>query len=158
MSVLNYNLSWSPIAASDWRREYVELNDLAGKENVRLAFIATNNRGNNLYLDNLEFFTDSNPSPPAFIVRESTIKPTPSYFIYSSSDPSIFKITFNFAERELVHMLVYDVMGQVVIDNILPETLNQTYTIDFSEKSTGIYIVRLQVENSVGTQKIFVGH
>jgi len=146
----NYNSPWSPIIPTDWRREYVELNDLAGKENVRLAFIVTNNRGNNLYLDNLEFFTDSNPIPPSI---------TNAFSIYSlPNDPSIFKITFNLAEKELIRLQVYNVMGQVVVDNLLPETLNQTYTIDFSQQSTGIYIVRLQVDNHVGAQKIFVGH
>lgn len=159
LAVTNYNFSWSPVIAADWKREYVELNDLAGKENVRLAFIATNNRGNNFYLDNLEIFTDSDPSPPTFSLRESTITPPLSYFVYTSPDnPSIYKVTFNLAEKELIRLQVYNVMGQVVIDNLLPETLNQTYTIDFSQQSTGIYIVRVQVDNYVGTQKIFVGH
>jgi hypothetical protein len=149
LSVVNYNFAWSPITASDWKHEYVELADLVGQANVRLAFIATNNRGNNLYLDNLEFFTDSNPTPPSI---------TSAYSIYSTvSDPSIFKITFNLQNKELIHLQVYNMMGQVVVDNLLPETLNQTYTVDFREQSTGIYIVRLQVDNFVGTQKIFVG-
>ncbi|HZX74787.1 MAG TPA: choice-of-anchor J domain-containing protein, partial [Cyclobacteriaceae bacterium] len=156
LAVTNYNSAWSPVLASDWRKEYVDLSNLAGKENVRLAFVVTNNRGNNLYLDNLEFFTDSNPSPPSFTLRQSS--GNPSYFIYNSSDPDIFKITFNFQQKEQVRMLIYNAMGQIMVDNVLPETLNQTYTVDFTDKSTGIYIVRLLVENYVGTQKIFVGH
>ena len=68
----------------------------------------------------------------------------------------IFKITFNLPEKENARLQVYNLMGQIVVDNILPETLNQTYTIDFSGQANGLYIVKVQTNTEIGVTKIFL--
>lgn len=149
LSLQNSTNAWTPAAAGHWRNEYLNLNSLVGKEQVRLAFVVTNDNGNNLYLDNIEFFVDDDPSPPAI---------ADAYAVYSSdTNPNHFKITFNLPEKEPTRVIVYSILGQVVIDDTKPETLNQTYTVNLEGQSTGIYVARVQIGEELRSFKLFVG-
>lgn len=139
---------WIPTTELDWKRQYINLNDLVGEPNVRLAFVATNDNGNNIYLDDIELFNDDDPFPP---------KTASLYSIYMLT-PDEIKVTFNLAEKETSRLQVYNMLGQIMIDNQLPDNLNQTYTIDMSNHQQGIYIVRLQVVNQIETTKVFINH
>lgn len=139
--------SWVPEKSSDWNRQYVNLNSLAGQKEARLAFVVTNDNGNNLYLDDIEFFIDDDPNPLSI---------SQPYAIYNS--PLDFKITFDLPERETVRLQIYNTLGQVVIDNLLPETLNQTYQVDMTNQTSGLYIVRMQIGNQITGTKVFLSH
>lgn len=140
---------WLPATEQDWTKHYVSLNEFAGKDQVRFAFVVDNGHGNNLYLDNLEWFVQDDPSPPQI---------TDLFSVYSSeSNPYDFLITFNLEEKAAARLVVYNTMGQVLIDNTLPETLNQTYTVNLYGQSTGVYLVRLHAGSAVATTKLFVG-
>ncbi len=139
---------WFPTTDTDWTRQYVNLNDLVGEQHVRLAFVVTNENGNNIYLDDIELFNDDDPSPP----QTSAL-----YSIYTISTDEI-KVTFNLAEKETSRIQIYNRIGQIIIDNLLPENLNQTYSIDMSHQQPGIYIVRLQVANQIESTKVFINH
>jgi hypothetical protein len=56
----------------------------------------------------------------------------------------------------MVRLQIFNTLGQVVVDNELPETLNQTYSVDMSGQQAGIYILRLQMGNQLGTAKVYV--
>jgi hypothetical protein len=140
---------WVPANETDWTTHYLGLSYLAGKDQVRFAFVVNNDNGNNLYLDNMEWFVEDDPSPPR--IEEF-------YSVYSSEfDPFDFFITFNLEEKTTARLVVYNTIGQVMIDNHLPETLNQTYTVNLFGQSAGIYLVRLQAGGLVSTTKLFVG-
>lgn len=145
LSTTNTSLSWIPSQDSDWRREFIDLSSLAGQDQIRIAFVATANNGNNLYIDEIEFFTDDNPFP---------ISIKDSYSVYGVA--SDVKLTFNLPEKQLVNLKIYTMLGQLILDNDLPETLNQTYSFDIRQQGTGIYIVRVQFGNQAGASKIFL--
>ncbi len=147
LSNANSFAAWTPTQESDWTKNYVNLNNVAGKENVRIAFVATNGNGNNLYIDNIEFFTDD---------LESHNTVAGLYSVYGGAGYPV-QVTFNLRERELVRLQVYDMLGHVVADNHLPDTLNQTYTIDFPEESVGLYIIRIQTATSLSATKVLMG-
>src|SRR5439155_1370629 len=117
------------------------------KENVRIAFVATNGHGNNLYIDNIEFFMDD-------LESRNTVEGL--YSVYGGAGTPV-QVTFNLPERELVRLEVYDLLGHVVADNLLPDTLNQTYTIDFPQESVGLYIVRIQTPTTASSTKVLMG-
>ncbi len=147
-SSLSSSSSWIPSDKSGWRNQFLYLDNLVGTDNARLAFITTNDHGNNLYLDNIEFFIDDNPTPVSI---NSLYKVYPA-----DNSSSSFKVTFNLAEKSDAYLQVYDVMGKIIVDNILPETLNQTYTVDFTGQASGLYLVRVQTKTEFGTTKIFL--
>lgn len=145
----NSTVPWTPVQDNQWTKQYINLDSLIGQENVRLAFVATNADGNNLYIDNVEFFVDDNQSP-------QTVEGI--YSVYGGTGTPL-QVTFNLPERQLVQMQVYDMMGHVISDQSLPDTLNQTYTIDSSSQSRGIYIVRVQTQlpASLTSTKVLFG-
>lgn len=140
---------WKPADETDWRTEYVSINDLAGKKNLRFAFVARYGAGNNLYLDNIEFFVEDDPSPP---------KTDQLLSVYNSeTNPYEFKITFNLPSKQDARLVVYNALGQMLIDSQLPGTLNQTYTVNLFGQSTGIYVAHLQTATQTSNIKLFVG-
>ncbi len=52
------NESFSPQSSAHWRTEVLNLADFIGTGGIQLAFVAVNNWGNNLYLDNIRILTD----------------------------------------------------------------------------------------------------
>lgn len=149
LSVTSSALSWKPSLQDQWIRRFVTLNNLAGEPNARLAFVATNANGNNLYLDNLEFFNSDDPNP----------KPIDGlYLIYgtSPSQPGNFYITFNLDEPKLVGYQVIDMMGRSIAATEIENVLNQTYLIDAGRVATGIYIVRLHIGSKFYASRVYI--
>ncbi|HEY9045280.1 MAG TPA: choice-of-anchor J domain-containing protein, partial [Ohtaekwangia sp.] len=107
LSINQNTVTTAPAAASDWQRKYINLTALAGQEQVRLAFVFTNDNGSNVYLDNIEFYTSDDPNPNA----------VKNPFVVYDSDPitpNDFYITFNLSERQPVQYQLVDVMGRQV--------------------------------------------
>lgn len=140
------DLTWIPNKDADWRREFINLNSLTGKEQLRFAFVAKANHGNNLYLDNIEFFIDDNPFP---------VPIQQSYSVYGTGNE--MKLTFNLTEKQTAFLKIYDIQGKVLVDNILPDVLNQTYSFDLGIQGSGIYIVRVVLKDQVSATKVFLG-
>jgi hypothetical protein len=150
LSVSNDAVNSTPTKAEDWKRNYVKLTDYAGKSNVRLAFIFTNDNGNNIYIDNIEFFVSDDPNP-------NTVN---NPFVVYDSDPitpSDFYITFNLTERQPVQYELMDTMGRQVVAQQLDDVLNQTYEVNAEHTSTGIYFLRLQIGQNYYTTKVYMG-
>jgi hypothetical protein len=145
LSTVTSNSPWIPSQEQDWRREFINLNNLAGKDQVRFAFVANNDNGNNLFIDNVEFFIDDNPFP----VSINTL-----FSVYGVA--SEVKLTFNLEEKLPVLLAIYNMQGQEILQNQLPETLNQTYTFDLGLQGSGIYIVKVQIGYKVGATKVFI--
>jgi hypothetical protein len=140
---------WKPATESDWTTNYVSLNDYAGKNNIRFAFVVVNDNGNDLYLDNIEFYVEDNPAPP---------QTTELFSVYNSdTNPYEFFITFNLPEKQDARLVVINSIGQLLIDSQLPETLNQTYTVNLYGQSTGIYIAKLQTPLKTQSAKLYIG-
>ncbi len=144
-------IEWVPTLSTDWSNQFINLDTLSGKQNIRLAVVATNEHGNNIYIDNLQIFQGDDPRP---------IIPDESYTLYYSTrnSQSDLALSFNLPERTDVRLQIYSVMGEVISDKMLPETLNQTYYFDFGIYTAGIYLFRLQIDDQVSTTKVFIGH
>lgn len=151
LSVTSSSASWLPIAESDWKRPFVNLNALAKEKNARLAFVVTNANGNNLYLDNIEFFASDNPNPPTIDGQ---------FLIYGTnpSDPGSFYLTFNLTEPQAVGYDVIDVMGRSIASAQIENVLNQTFLIDGGNAADGIYIVRLRIGSQYHSTKVYIGN
>lgn len=139
--------AWLPSMTADWKKYFVNLDSYISQSSFRMAFVVTNNHGNNLYLDNIEFFADDNNNPVAS---------APPYSVYGGI-LSPLTVTFNLDTRQPVSLQVYNSVGQLITDNLLVETLNQTYTFHLGDRGKGIYIVRVQIGNQLSSKKVYVG-
>lgn len=136
---------WVPALTSDWAKRYLNLNNYAQQQNIRLAWVVFNGNGNNLYVDNIELFQDDEINPPRIDALYALYPGTPE-----------FRITFNLPERSAVRLQVLNLMGQSLADLEYPDTLNQTYFFDLGNAASGIYIVRIQIGNQLFGEKIFL--
>jgi hypothetical protein len=159
LSTVDSDASWTPATEADWRSNKIILNELIGKSNLRFAFVATAQNGNNLYLDNIEFFIDDYDdffgNVPEQILSDENMPAEDSYAIYGEADQNL-RITFNLLERQPVDLRIYNMAGQEILHNTLPETLNQTYYLDIGYQSTGIYIVKVQYGSNVSARRIYL--
>lgn len=149
----NINEAWLPADPEDWSRNIsVNLNSLAGEQEARIAFVIRNQNGNNLFLDNIEFFTTADPDP-------IEINDLYSVYGYDLTDPesSELKITFNLPERQDVRYSVITPTGQLETDGILRDVLNQTYPLALSGRLTrGIYFIRVRIGGKFYTTRVLV--
>ncbi|HMQ00872.1 MAG TPA: T9SS type A sorting domain-containing protein, partial [Cyclobacteriaceae bacterium] len=137
--------AWTP---GNWRREFVNLNTIAGQDDVRLAFVVLNGQGNNIFLDNIEIF-NSDDSTPLNIAEQFAIYPGDN----SGDD---FRVTFNLEERKNVAISVYDMSGRVMFSREESNVLNQTYGISLAGKPSGIFIVHIRGQNFFKAKKIYI--
>lgn len=149
LAVTTSALSWKPSSETGWIRKFVVLNELAGKSDVRLAFVVTNAGGNNIYLDNLEFFTSDDPDP----------KEVAEPFLVYGTDPSTpgsFYITFNLDEPRPVGYEILDVTGRSIASTEVGQVLNQTFLIDAGRVAAGVYILRLRIGGRYYATRVFL--
>ncbi len=137
LAVTETTEEWFPITEADWRTEFIDLSAFAGQENVRVAFATANGFGNNLFLDDIEFFVSDDPDPVTPEEEKLVVYPNPA-----GTDGLVY-LTFNLLEKEEVNVQIFNMQGKVMENHIFPNTLNQTYTVDFSTQPGGIYALRI---------------
>lgn len=128
---------WYPKQKSDWDTSFVDLSAYVGLPNVRVAFVAISGGGNDIYLDDIEFFESNMP----FTVR---IPDQNSMYVAPNPTSDFAQLVFNLQEREDVQLKVYNSRGSLVLSHTLPNTLNQIYSLDMRLWPAGLYIVHVQ--------------
>ena len=141
------NTPWTPGSDQDWVHEFIDLSDFAG-EKIRLAFEVTGNRSNNLFIDDIEFFSDNNPEPVR-IEDNMVLYPNPA-------SGANFNITFNLHEKENIIIFIFDSMGKEIYRRTYPNTLNQTYLFDLTGNQAGMYILKTTGATLNTSLRIFI--
>jgi hypothetical protein len=123
--------SWRPSKESDWTLNSISLAGLAGVAEARIAFVFYNGQGNNLYIDNLEFFLNSEP---VSITGAMEIYPT-----VPVDEP--LNVTFDLPEKDHVRIDIIDGMGRILNTYQIDGVLNQTYSFNVTQRA-GLYYLR----------------
>ena len=140
---------WEPAGQNDWITHSIDMSDYAGEQNVRVAFQAVNDYGNNLYLDDVEFFTTAEDNIVKTAQNSYTLYPNPS-------NDGLFKLAFNTSERQGVIVFIYDQMGKLITMDEYENTLNQTYYYDLTGERSGVYIIHAKGEDFVRSKKLVI--
>lgn len=84
----------------------------------------------------------------------STNKP---YVIYGTDfhGSGAFYISFNLEARQTVRYQLVDMMGRQIAAQDLKEVLDQTYQVQANSISSGAYIVRLMIDRTCYSEKVF---
>ncbi|WKZ61081.1 MAG: M43 family zinc metalloprotease [Cyclobacteriaceae bacterium] len=147
LSIETSNQPWQPTTDFGWHKDkFLSLSEYSGEQQIRIAFVFTNARGNNLYLDNVEFFLDDDPT------RLDVNEP---YSIYWKNGDEA-TVTFNLSERQAIGIYVVDVMGREFINTTATNILNQTFPIELGNAADGIYIMRIQVGDRFYASKFYL--
>ncbi|MEM9832864.1 MAG: choice-of-anchor J domain-containing protein [Bacteroidota bacterium] len=130
-----FDSEWQPQQASDWHEVFVDLSRFARETDVRVAFESVNGYGNNIFLDDIEFFLSADDEP--IETAEN------SYKLFPNPTPDILNSVFNLRSRENIQAVIYNSQGMLVWQETYPNTLNQTFDIDLSTFPRGVYIFRV---------------
>ncbi len=123
-----------PNNESNWRREIIPLEILAGIPDVRVALVAESRQAGIIFLDNIQIFVNE---PVVF--AEQLIYPNPAV-------DGRFNITVNLEQRQNATLRIINMHGQVILKMNLENTLNQTFPVDLSDRASGVYLVELRGE------------
>ncbi len=74
--------------------------------------------------------------------------------IYPNPSNSIFNISIELDKSNDLNIRVYDVIGQLVSDKKINNTMGGNYSIDLSSETSGIYFVEIKTNNSKVVRKI----
>jgi hypothetical protein len=150
-SVLDYSLGWKPEEVAHWANdEFVDLTAFAGEDDIRIAFVAKNASGNNLYLDNIEIFDRD----------ASKIGIEPQYAIFgydgSSGLNDQLKIGFNLNTRQNVRCEIINTLGKQITAVEWHDVLNQIIVLPLTDNmSAGAYVVRVVIDGKYSGKLIF---
>ncbi len=139
---------WSPSASSDWKQFSVDLTPFAGQRDVRIAFVSVNSQGNNLYLDDVEFFTVKPEDVRKLDQNDFLVFPNPA--------KQTFSLTLYLDKRENVEVFIYEATGRLAYKNTLRDALNQTYEFDLTGKPEGLYFIQVRGEQFARTEKLLL--
>jgi hypothetical protein len=144
--------SWEP-QDTEWQRAVaIGLTDFIGEDDVRVAFVFTNGNGNNIYLDNIEFFVSGAP-----IVTDKPISVYPNPFVLSEQNIQyLLRVTFSLPVKGQVTIELIDMAGRVLISEAPQNVLNQTYTISIPDMPTGTYVMRAISSAGIFTERVII--
>jgi hypothetical protein len=145
---------WEPDTTGWQKDKTIVLNEYVGEQDVRIAFVFVNANGNNIYLDNIEFFVSENPSY-SIGAFPMLVYPNPYILSFYDDEPAL-SVVFNLQEASPVSIELVDLMGKVLFSSTQENTLNQTYTISTLDMSSGTYIVKAKTNTGIFTQKVIV--
>ena len=127
------NTEFFPQVDSDWVLQQLDLTSYAGVSGVRLAFVGVNDFGNNLFIDNVQFFLTDQTKSLDLEPGQMIVFPNPT--------KEAFFLTFNLAERSAINLEIVDPMGRVVWQRELTDVLNQSFEFNLPYAS-GIYVLQ----------------
>ncbi|HXA01103.1 MAG TPA: T9SS type A sorting domain-containing protein, partial [Cytophagaceae bacterium] len=130
-------------ASADWKHYKVNLSALANKRFVKLRFEDYSKGGNNLYLDNVNIYSNSDH-------LQVSIYPNPS--------SSTINIEVGLPSKEDVSIEVFDLLGRILLKQTVTNTNNFLSSMDISGLSDGIYLVRVIANKQKVVKKLQVYH
>ena len=149
LSVINSGDFWEPDNRNDWIEQSLDLGDYAGLKDLRIAFKVLNDYGNNLYLDDVEFYTTADDKRVSSARNSFTLYPNPA-------NDGRFQLAFNTSERQEVIVYIYDQLGREILKTNFPNTLNQTYYYDLAGKGPGIYYIHAKGKDFIRSKKLLL--
>ncbi len=151
LNTVSYVQNYFP-ANDDWinKSALVSESSFPSKEGFRLALRVKNKGGNNLYIDNLAFFAGESPTP--FIGEEYLSGPFPN-----PADGS-FNLSFNLPEAEVTQIQIINNKGQLVLNQIENNVLNQTFNYPLDQYPSGVYHIIIKGKTFLYNKRLVVRH
>ena len=125
---------WVPQYEDDWQTEFIDLTRYTAYDQVFIAWQVIDGNGNNLYLDDIELFVDNQPVDIPVDAGSMAIYPNP-VTDYDS------RITFNLDQKQDLTIRILDTRGNELSRQVFPRVLNQTYALETTNLTNGIYLI-----------------
>ena len=124
----------------EWRTESIDLSSYLGSEQLFIKFRTISDYENNLYIDNINLADSAQIN----IFEQSNDF---AIDIYPNPANELINIRFNIPENDPCNLIIYDITGRIVFNEILNVSMGiNTKTIPVEFLEAGYY--RLKLENS----------
>lgn len=143
--------SFTPANSTEWRYESVDLNSYAGQQQVLVRFKGISDYGNNLYIDNINFSSNSVTS-----ITESEIVNSINLYPNPASDNAF--VEFYLAESTTVSITIMNAVGQKVLEQHLGKINSgiQKNNINTSNLENGMYFVTINAGDKTIIKKLTI--
>ena len=121
----------------DWQKYHLDLSEIAGINDINIAFEFIGNGSKRLFLDNIELFTTAIPSLDNIMPGSIALYPNP---VVNKE----FNLGFNLQSKQDIYVQIIDSKGSIIINATYMNVLNQTYRIPLGGVPPGIYILQAQ--------------
>lgn len=148
LAVKESSIEWFPKSDADWITEFIDLSEFTIWSNVKVAFIITNQNGNNIFIDDIEFFTTA--SPKIFNTDKSLLR------LYPNPASSSFNVKFDLDVKDDLSVTLIDIAGSIVFRKNIRNILNQQINIDSKYLKNGIYILYVTGKNTNLSEQILI--
>ena len=146
------NSPWQ-LEDNQWQENLAyDLSSLAGQEEVRIAFVFTNGNGNNIYIDNIEFFLSVSPIQSDYAF---SVYPNP-FELSKENEQYQLRVTFKLPEKGPVLIEMIDMVGRIVFSETPGNVLNQTYHVSVPDIPAGTYVMRATTSDGVFTNRVII--
>ncbi len=136
--------SFVPKDSSQWKAIKLYLTPFTGVQNFQVYFVATSNRQNNLYIDNINIYQKI---LPARLKQQG-------YLIYPNPFVGRFILRHYQPPVNLQRMAVFNSVGQLVYTHAFNGTANTEVNIDLANLARGLYIVKLLYDDHTVVEKV----
>ncbi len=138
-------VAFRPLQEAQWRTDSINLTSmLRNGASVRIAFRNIENYENNIYLDNINFYTETLPAK----LKNEGFMITPSPFTTS------FAVQHYLPPTNLKSLGVYDALGRQLVSHVYNGNAESYIHIDMRRFAAGMYTVKLTYENKVVAQRV----
>lgn len=149
---LSSSIDFVPVNQNQWKEVVVSSDDIPKTANVRFRILFESQSGNNLYIDQFQFGQKTGVSE--LTAKDIHLNVFPNPFDNSA------KITYNLPASAYTSVEVYDVVGKKVANVFSGKQQEGAQEVVFDRNTyavgSGLYFVKIKVEDAVITQKILV--
>jgi hypothetical protein len=142
---------FTPTLPSHWVIDSLNLSGLASFKNVIIKFQFTCGKGNNIYIDDINITS-------AFLTGvENEVANNIDFNIYPNPMETTSTVGFNLIDKSNVSAYVYDILGKEVFrlfDNQQLSGGEHKYSLNTSGMNSGIYFVKLMVNDELFVRKV----
>ncbi|ULQ54419.1 T9SS type A sorting domain-containing protein [Flavihumibacter fluvii] len=138
-------IEFLPTSRSQWRTDSILLTGLAREnEPIQLYFKNVSNNNNNLYLDNVRFYT---VTLPAKLKEEG-------YLVTPNPTTGLIQVRHYNNQENLKRIEVVNMLGQLTWSQSYSGNAGSNILVNISNQPAGVYNVRLIYNNSVKNTRI----
>ncbi|MCC5919729.1 MAG: T9SS type A sorting domain-containing protein [Cyclobacteriaceae bacterium] len=141
------NAPWRPQTEDQWNTLFWSLEEYQDASNLLLAFSFVSNFGNDFYLKDIQINTTRVPNQARPELNNFTIFPNPA------NDRTQVRVEWDEPNDVLIE--VFNTKGQQMLQQQLPNSLNQTYGVNLLGVPPGTYIMRI-TSGGIQARKRFI--
>jgi len=135
--------------ASEWRLESINLSAYTGIGEVMFKFETQSAFGNNIYIDDVKIIDAG--------VGVNEITGTHAFEVYPNPASGVLNFSFTSRQSETLQLSITDPEGRIVFEKNVSSALgNNSFAVDISDFSKGIYTAALKNGESSERKKVVV--